>query len=435
TGAMVLRLFPLIVGISAVFLTWPIARSFAGKRSALLATALVACALQTVRYSTDFKPYSTDLLTALCLIGLGLWAIRKPNDWRPLAALALISIPAVALSYPSIFVLGSVGLSLLPQMIFKAGWRQRLIYCGFGLLSAATFGIIFYTVIRGQRNATSASMDQYWQQGFPPHNIGILWWLIKAHFTNMMSYPLGGNKGVAFIITPLCLVGVLRLAFKRRFAALALLTGPFVLTFAAAVFRAYPYGYEGRVEQHLVPSIAMLWGFGVVTLIAILIKKSRSLITWRVAPAAICAAMVLFVLICIPLDFKHPYISPGPKMVHDLVHTVFQNAGPNTQIVISKNPYRYSSEIQWDFITQPHPYRMDGQFDAAGLKNGGDLWIIDFGYSLNNNFAEQTIVTAAKMGVDLKMVNRVTYAMRVGFVLDPLVYVQALHFVPIQMLR
>jgi len=437
TSPMVLRFVPLMAGICAIFLTWPVARHFSGKRVALLATALVACSLETARYSTDFKPYSIDFLTSLCLVELGLSAIRKPADWRALLGLILICVPAIAFSYPSIFVLASVGLSLLPGMILKAGRRERILYCVFGILSIAAFVIIFFTISRTQMNAAHTAMEQYWRESFPPRNIGVLWWLIEVHFSNMMNYPLGGGAGTAFIITPLCVLGAWRLAIKRRFAVLALLAGPFILTFIAAIFHLYPYGFKGRVEQHLVPSIALLWALGVVTLVAWFVRNSRSMWVrrnpiwiWRAAISWICAGFVVFVLVCIPLDFKHPYISPGPQIVRNLVNAVFKNAGPDTQIVIDEKPYKYASEIQWNLITQRHPYRTDGKFDAAGLKIAGDLWVMDFGYSFNKNLEQQTLAAAQKMDLHLYVADRLNYTIRVGYYLNPPVYAQAIHFLP-----
>lgn len=428
---LVLRFIPLIAGICAVLLIWPVARNFANKRVSLLATAFVACSMQTVWYSINFKPYSLDLLTSVCLVGLGLWAIRKPHDWRPLFGLVLIGIPTILISFPSIFILASVGLCLLPQMICKTGWHQRILYCIFGILSTVAFGIIFFTIIRAQMKVNGPGMQQYWQEGFPPHNAGILWWLIQAHFSNMMSY-LFGNRVAAFIITPLCLLGVWRLAVKRRFAVLFLLVGPFLLTFAAAFFHAYPYGYYGRVEQHLVPSIALLWAFGVLTLIVMLIKKSRSLRRGRTIISVLSvlyAYMAGFALMGVPMGFNHPYTSNGPNMLHDLMEKVFQNAGPKTQIVINENPFKYGPEIQWYLITQTHSYRMDGQFDATGLKAGGDLWVLDFGYSFNKNLKQQTLSAAQKMDLDLNEIDRMNNIMAyVGYLFKPPVCVQALHF-------
>ena len=80
TNTLVLRFVPLLAGIGAVFLTWSTVKRFAGRNAALLATGLIACSLQTVRLSTDFKPYSLDLLTAMGYISLALWAIRRPSD-------------------------------------------------------------------------------------------------------------------------------------------------------------------------------------------------------------------------------------------------------------------------------------------------------------------------------------------------------------------
>lgn len=281
TDVWVLRFLPLVAGIAAVVLAWPVTRRVAGRRVGLLATALIACSLATNRFGTDFKPYSLDLLMSLGIIGLALRAIRRPWDYRPVLFLVLLTPVAMVLSYPSVFVLGAALAALLPTLWPSRSRARQVAYSVWAVITVGCFAVIYLTVIHGQMSHTHRFMQEFWKNAFPPHGPAIFLWLIDAHISNMMSYPFGGSKGIALSIAPLVLLGVWRLWKRRRRAELVLLVGPFVLTFLAAWLHKYPYGADARVEQHLVVPITFLAALGAVTLGTLIVKKSRNVNMWR----------------------------------------------------------------------------------------------------------------------------------------------------------
>ena len=81
------------------------------------AVAILAIGYTPVRHGGEFKPYATDFLVALGLIGLAVEWVRTPGRARFLWALAALGPLAVGLSNPSIFVAGGVGLVLTSPVL------------------------------------------------------------------------------------------------------------------------------------------------------------------------------------------------------------------------------------------------------------------------------------------------------------------------------
>ena len=383
TDVWVLRFIPLVAGIAAVLLAWPVTRKVAGRRVGLLATALIACSLATNRFGTDFKPYSTDLLLALSIIGLALIAIRRPRDYRPVLFLALITPLAIVLSYPSVFVLAAALLALFPALCRRQNTSWRAAYVFWAALTAGSFAAIYFTVIHVQMRHTHTFMQEFWKNAFPPHGWAIFPWLIDAHISNMMSYPFGGSKGIALLIAPLVLVGLWRLWKKRRIAELILLAGPFAFTLIAAFLHKYPYGADARVEQHLVASITILAALGAVTLSALAIKKSRNIRVWRNTANIPVAVMVIFAGVMIAKDICYPWRTPAPLLAQQFIHRIFHHAGTDTQIVIlNRHPFHYSVLLAWQLATVPHPFLIHPDHDTSWLAPTGDnFWLVHFHFS------------------------------------------------------
>ncbi len=432
TDDWVLRFIPLVAGIAAVVLAWPVTRKVAGRRVGLLATALIACSLATNRFGTDFKPYSMDLLLALCIIALALIAIRRPRDYRPVLLLALLSPPAIVFSYPSIFVLTAALLALLPALFRRQNTSWRAAYIFWAALTAGSFAAIYFTVIHGQMRHTHTFMQEFWKAAFPPHGWAIVPWLIDAHISNMMSYPFGGSKGIALLIAPLVVVGILRLWKKRRMAELILLVGPFVLTFIAAFLHKYPYGADARVEQHLVASITILAALGTVTLGALAIKRSRNIRAWRNIANIPVAVMVIFASVMIAKDICYPWRTPAPLLAQRFIHNVFRHAGRDTQIVIlNKHPFHYSVLLAWQLAIAPHPFLILPEIDKSGLVTTGDnLWILHFHFSQPEPISPEILRRFQRRMPHGRITANITRRLFEPFSGDKPVYMQAVHIKP-----
>ena len=432
TDVWVLRFVPMVAGIAAVVLAWPITRRVAGRRAGLLATALIACSLATNRFGTDFKPYSLDLLMSLGIIGLALSAIRRPWDYRPVLFLALLTPVAIVLSYPSVFVLGAALTALLPTLWRRRGTARQVAYSVWAVITVGCFAAIYLTVIHGQMHHTHSFMQEFWKNAFPPHGPALFLWLIDAHISNMMSYPFGGSKGIALLIAPLALLGVWRLWKKRRRAEWVLLVGPFVLTFFAAWLHKYPYGADARVEQHLVVSITLLAALGAVTLGTLAVKKSRNINLWRYTANIPVAVMIIFAAIMIGKDICYPWRTPAPLVAQNFVRHVFQHTGPHTQVlIVNKHPQRYSVLLSWQLAVAPRRFsilpRLAHGWTAAA---GTDVWLLHFHFSHPLPISPEIVRHFQQNIGHGRIAANVTRRLFEPFSGHPPVYMQAIHIVP-----
>ena len=431
TDVWVLRFLPLVAGIAAVLLAWPVTRSVAGRRVGLLATALIACSLATNRFGTDFKPYSLDLLMAMSIIGLALRAIRRPWDYRPVQFLALLTPVAIVFSYPSVFVLGAALTALLPTLWQSRSRARQVAYMVWAVVTVGSFAALYLTVIHGQMRHTHNFMQEFWKSAFPPHGSAIFLWLIDAHISNMMSYPFGGSKGIALLIAPLVLLGMWRLWKKRRMAELILLVGPFVLTFCAAWLHKYPYGADARVEQHLVFSITLLAALGAVTLGTVAVKKSRNVRMWRYSANIPVAVMVIFAVIMIGKDICYPWRTPATLLAQNFVRNVFQHTGPHTQIVIvNKHPQHYSVLLSWQLAVAPHRFLILPDLAPRWMAAGSDVWLLHFHFSHPVPVSVKILDHFQQEIGRGRIAANITRKLFEPFSGHPPVYMQAVHIVP-----
>ncbi len=425
------RFVPLVAALASVLLMYPVARQFAGPWVALLATGLLACSLSPARFSNDFKPYSIDLLVALAYTGLGLWALRRPRAIAPLLTLILFTPLATVFSYPSVFVAAAVSLALAVRL-----WRIRsasstVLYLLFSAMWLGCFGLLFFVATGGQLHAThQQGILRAWGIAFPPWNLGLPWWLIKVQFGNMMSYPMGGEWGIALLISPLCWLGVWRLWRSGRRAELVLLVAPFLATLAASSLRDYPYGRDARVEQHLVPSIMLLAPLGFWNLLVFLLRGSadrrRAL---QAAVGSVCAALVIFAVIAGTMNAYHPWISHRSAQMRTIMRDIFSHARAATQIVLLHDPNHYgASEIAWYLQGWPGAWRVGLPSDQSVLKTlRPDLWFLNLAYHPVPHLAQRIEQSLTGVGVSLRLLQRYHQVICTAGT-NPPVYAQTLHF-------
>jgi 4-amino-4-deoxy-L-arabinose transferase-like glycosyltransferase len=261
-----LRLLPLALGVAALFLMRRLCRELLPETAALLAFAIFAVSYYPVRFATEAKPYSTDLFfsVALTLLAVAIW--REPASHRRLAALALAAPIAVAASYPSVFILGGVGLTLLARVWRTGDRRARALWLTFAALALVTFFWLYVSVSRAQYEqlvGLAANID-FWNSGFPPlrNPLHLAGWFLATHTGRTFGYPVGAENGGSLLTFACFAGGVVYLHRRGRRGLLAMLLLPFALMIVAATLRLYPYGGSGRITQHLVPAICLLTGLG-----------------------------------------------------------------------------------------------------------------------------------------------------------------------------
>ena len=427
TSALSIRLLSFVAGVACVPLAWLVYRPAFGPRAALVATALIVCSLAPVRLTCDAKPYSIDLFFGLIFIGATIRYLMAPARWRWLIVLCLLTPVAVGFSFPCIFVIVAASLAAGWQLWRNGKFRVLPAWIVLNGVAILAFVMNYLWIIHPQALKTRSFMDSFWKHQFPPYNLGIFWWLIKASVSEMMSYPFGRNYGFGLLLTPLCLIGVVQLVRSRGAAWGILLAGPFVLTFLAALFRHYPFGGAIRLQQQLLPSIAILSAWGMRTVLTWLFHKQ---LKRRMARAVVIGAAVAFVgytFVQIPMDIHSPYGHGFRSMVklRRIVHRAFDHAGDHTEIMVTGPAWHTAQEMEpeiyWYFTTQAIPCNTSGRLWRSPEKNKqANLWVINFwrpsdalaGLAANQQIQNQIALSGLHLHLQQ---NKVFYFGELGF--------------------
>lgn len=300
---MALRLFPALCGVASV----PLFRHFAGRILGgvplLLAVAIFAVSGWPLRYVAEVKPYGSDLFVALALLTIAVEWSRAPGRTRWLWGLAIAAPLAVGLSYPAIFILGGIGIGLLPKVWHS---RQRETWAAYLLFNAGAVAT-FLALLPFYKTAPQDHVYFHtnWAPAFPPLHgvVAFIRWFFTVNTGYMFAYPEGGERG-ASSLTFLCFVVAAVVLWRRgQRTVFAICLAPFALALVAAAIHRYPYGMSARTMQYIVPIICLFAGLGAATLI-------RALPGLRAGDHLLKGLAIL--LACLGLghvgyDVSHPY--------------------------------------------------------------------------------------------------------------------------------
>ena len=272
--------------------------------------AILAIGYTPIRHGGEVKPYATDLLVALALIGLAVEWLRAPGRHRFLWALAALGPIAIGLSNPAIFVAAGVGIVLARPVLRTRSARAILPLGFYGAGVGATFLALLRLVNAPQASAVMDWMQVYWADAFPPRSpLPLLRWLAEVHTSHMFAYPAGGDHGASTATTALMLVGAVAFVRRGSRTVLALLLSPFLPGLLAATIGRYPYGGSARTMQYVAPSIILLAGLGLAVGLARLPRPR-----WRERlPGRVLAGFVAIGLGMLVWDVTHPYKEPEDR--------------------------------------------------------------------------------------------------------------------------
>jgi len=265
-GERALRLVPLLAGLASLWLFHALVRRWLSPAGALLGLALFALSQPLVYYATEVKPYSTDVLVALALLG----AAGRVLDSRPAAlwTLATAGVVGVWLSLPAIFVAAGVGLTLTLSAWRRGDRPKAALFASVAAAGGASF-LAHYGLVLRHADAKGL-LAQFWAEGFPPlppRSPADLLWPVQTFFgffTDPAGLGLAGLAAAAFALG----CGVW---WRRDPRLFALLVSPAVFTMLAALMRIYPfptssstasYPLPGRLILFLVPAALILVASG-----------------------------------------------------------------------------------------------------------------------------------------------------------------------------
>jgi 4-amino-4-deoxy-L-arabinose transferase-like glycosyltransferase len=355
-GERALRLFPLIAAIASLFLFHAVARRFLRPLPALLALVLFATNESLLYYSSEVKPYASDVAVGLLLVLLYLrFDARAAEGFSAsrLLPLALAGIGAVWLSFPAAFVLAAIFAAFLVRAWQLGQLRAAARLAPVAVLLVASFLALFAVA---SRNITFLSTSLAF--GEAEDGGSVLKETVQEAWSTIVD-PIGFKQGTHGLAALLALFGVLGLARRDRLARLALLVVPLVLAFVAAAIGKYPLG--GRFSLFLVPFALLL----VVRGVHELVNLSRK-------PALVAAPIAVFLALPTVAVAARQLVNPVRREnVRPVLEYVAERWHPGDALYVYRNAQyalRYYAECKDCGVQQfPWPTRPANDAEHFGF--------------------------------------------------------------------
>jgi uncharacterized membrane protein len=276
-----LRLFPFLAGIGSLVLMLPVARRYTRGAGVPIAFGLFALSGAAIYYSSEAKQYSTDSFVAVILL-LGAYPCFTPRfKKRHWLALSLIGAACLWLSYPAAFILPSICLALLADLISRREWTRFPWIIGLGVFWSINTWAIYWISLR--HLVSNLALVDFWEFSYPPSPF----WLHMGWFADRLPVVLHNITGVPVLLgAALWILGGISM-LRRTPLGLILLIPP-LAALAAAAIRSYPF-YD-RFLLFALPGVCLFVGEGVESIRGSLARQKPAL-----GLAAILAlAVILF---------------------------------------------------------------------------------------------------------------------------------------------
>jgi hypothetical protein len=280
-----MRIASLFAGISFLFLFRALSLRVLSELGALTAILLASSIFIVAFYASALKPYIFDLAIATLIMFLGMKILQtREIVYRDVFFLALLAVLSPVFSFPSIFVLGAVGIFLVTRWMINRQYWPSIILIIAGGASIITFAYLLSRVYWPQSAnttlTTGVSHEFFVKVGFAPFPLkslaDVIWFL--SWFKESLKYFFAEGR---FPVALFMMIGAYHLA-KRSPWILLLLFTPIVLALIASGLKLYPV--HERLLLFYLPALILLAGAGVEFVLA----GSQSVIV----PSVLVALMV-----------------------------------------------------------------------------------------------------------------------------------------------
>lgn len=314
-----LRIWPLLAGITSLWLLLQIGKQLGLTRLALLIPVTwMAFSALFVRYHTEVKQYSSDAMVALLLIYFLLRSSFHNNEseinQRPSSfywVWAVLGGVAPWLSMSSVFVLFGIGI-FVGLKFWKEKASRQLFYwfltVGSWLLS---FGIYYLLILRLDLDKDYL-LDYHSQFSFPTNWLEATAWQQAGGVLKSILRSTFGFTFLAYLLGSLGLViGLIRL-YQRAGSLLLILGLPILASWVASAFGLY--SLIPRLTLFFIPLLYLIFAFAFQALEekAILIKGK----TWDIR-----FLLLIPILFLLPLQKGQEYLW-SPLKIEELRPTL-----------------------------------------------------------------------------------------------------------------
>jgi hypothetical protein len=230
----VLRLVAFVSGCVSLILMQSLLSKTVGKYGNIFALAAFAFGNTPIYYSAELKQYSSDVLLSVLLLLLFYQHLSKETTAKDFVLLAAVGIFALSFSYPALFVLAGVGISL-----FAHYWKdkQRLLWLVLtGMTWVVTFSAIYFLLLRHQTQ--DSYLITFWDNllsfmPMPPWRE--LSWFPKA--ANGLFFVVAGLSSHLILLISLYILGLWGFWREKRWQWILALTIPIGLNIVVSGFQ------------------------------------------------------------------------------------------------------------------------------------------------------------------------------------------------------
>lgn len=174
---MSLRLFPFLCGSFSLILFYYFLKKIIAHQYLFYPIILMAFSPLMIRYSTEFKQYSSDVLVALLLLHWALYRIQNFDKTKSLfLKYSLIALVAFALSMPAVFMLAMLGVLEFYLALKHKQFKYLKLFCWAQSL------VLIYFLCYYQFNLSLAIHSNY---------------LTGSHSIHLFQFPIFKSQAIA----------------------------------------------------------------------------------------------------------------------------------------------------------------------------------------------------------------------------------------------
>jgi hypothetical protein len=350
----VLRLVAFLAGCVSLILMQILLGKTNERYGNLFALAAFAFCNYLIYYSAELKPYSTDVLICLILLLYFYQHVSRETTPKDFMMLAVLGALAICFSYPALFVLAGIGITL-----FLHYWRnkRRLLWITLtGITWLGAFSVLYFVLLRHQTQ--NSYLITFWDNllsfmPMPPWRD--ITWFPKA--LNGLFFVVAGLSSSLLLVIPLYALGLWGFWKEKRWQWLLVLTIPLGLNILVSGFQKYPF--HGRLILYLLPPVFIVLGKSIDVLISLIRNR-------LFANIAFAALIVLLLMPVIPTTnsylVTHNYLRDDLKPVLSFIESNKQDGDLVYLYHYVESPYAYYAPS----------YNLEGLSIRVGENNSGN---------------------------------------------------------------
>ncbi len=253
TGEMALRMLPLITGIMAIYIFYRLAHQTIDEIAVVFAMILFAVCDHLIYFTSEIKPYSSDVTIALIITILGYSLVKSKPSLKSLLIFSIITAVSLWFSFAALFIwLGFAVIIFYQSTKKQIAWYVLLISVALPAASLLTYNLISLRHIANQESLTGV-----WQAAFmplPPRSFADIKWFALV-FLRMFKFPLGFSI-YELTLAFLCFLTGIIIYIRGKKIILVMFLLPILITMLASGLKLYPF--EGRLLLFLTPALFII---------------------------------------------------------------------------------------------------------------------------------------------------------------------------------